>query len=66
MLNNEVRILPGIAESGHDIGVDPARNLMEEAGANPALGVTPGAALAAALRTEARLEAARKSKAGGE
>jgi F-type H+-transporting ATPase subunit epsilon len=73
VLNNEVRVLADIAEPGSEIDVDRAqraldraRNMMEEAGTNPALGVTPGAALAATLRAEARLEAARKSKAGEE
>ena len=74
VLDNHVRVLANIAEPGQEIDVERAqralqraRESMEAPGApNPADGSDPASALAAAMRAEARIEAARKAKTGEE
>lgn len=72
VLDNHVRVLADTAESGQDIDVDRAQRALQrakasmEAGPNPSDGSDPASALAASMRAEARLEAARKAKIGEE
>lgn len=71
VINNQVRVLADLAEHGTEIDVERARRALERAKAfgnnvNPADGSDPAYALSAALRAEARLEAARKAAAGEE
>jgi F-type H+-transporting ATPase subunit epsilon len=60
---DHVRVLADVAERAEEIDVQRARNAMQRAqeeGLNPALGVDPAAALAAAARAQARLDTADK------
>ena len=73
VLDNHVRVLADIAEQGFEIDVQRAeralqraRQAMEKPDVNVADGADPAYALSAAMRAEARLEAARKAKAGEE
>jgi F-type H+-transporting ATPase subunit epsilon len=61
VLEDHVRVLADVAERAEEIDVQRARAALQRAqeeGLNPALGVDPGAALAAMARAQARLEAA--------
>lgn len=73
ILDNHVRVLANIAETGSEIDMERAQRALERAkksmdtpSPNPADGADPASALAAAMRAEARIEAARKAKAGEE
>jgi F-type H+-transporting ATPase subunit epsilon len=74
VLDNQVRVLADVAEAGQDIDAERARRALDRAkqamekgeDINPAEGSDPASALAAVMRAEARLEAARKVKAGEE
>jgi F-type H+-transporting ATPase subunit epsilon len=61
VLEDHVRVLADVAERAEEIDVQRARAALQRAqeeGLNTALGVEPGAALAAKARAQARLEAA--------
>ena len=63
VLDDHVCVLADAAERAEDIDVDRARTALQRAREeefNPAIGVDPGAALLAAARAEARLEAAER------
>jgi len=74
VLDNHVRVLADIAESGFEIDVQRAEHALQrarEAMENPetvnvADGADPASGLAASMRAEARIEAARKAKSGEE
>ena len=74
VLDNQVRVLADLAEHGPEIDVERAQRALQRAKqamekpdvVNPAEGADPAIALASAMRAEARLEAARKAKAGEE
>ena len=74
VLNNHVRVLADIAETGYEIDVERAERALQRArqamekpeAVNVSDGSDPASALAAAMRAEARIEAARKSKSGEE
>ncbi len=72
VLDNHVRVLADLAEPGSEVDVERARKALEHAnqtmnaGTNPADGSDPAYALSAAMRAEARIEAARKAKSGEE
>ena len=74
VLDNQVRVLADIAESGHEIDIDRATRALQRAKellertstADAGDASSPANALAAAMRAEARLDAARKAKAGEE
>jgi F-type H+-transporting ATPase subunit epsilon len=60
VLEDHVRVLADVAERAEEIDVQRARAALQRAqeeGLNPALGVDPGAALAAMMRAQARLAA---------
>jgi F-type H+-transporting ATPase subunit epsilon len=60
---DHVRVLADTAERAEEIDIIRARNALQRAqeeGMNPALGVDPGAALAAMARAQARLDTADK------
>jgi F-type H+-transporting ATPase subunit epsilon len=64
VLPDRVRVLADVAERAEEIDVQRARTALDRAHRdldNPALGVDPAAALAAAQRAQARLEAAQKA-----
>jgi F-type H+-transporting ATPase subunit epsilon len=64
VLPDRVRVLADVAERAEEIDVQRARTALERAHRdldNPSLGVDPAAALAAAQRAQARLEAAQKA-----
>jgi F-type H+-transporting ATPase subunit epsilon len=61
VLEDHVRVLADVAERAEEIDVQRARAALQRAqeeGLNPALGVDPGAALAAMMRAQARLATA--------
>ena len=61
VLEDHVRVLADVAERAEEIDIERARAALQRAqeeGLNPALGVDPGAALAAMMRARARLAAA--------
>jgi F-type H+-transporting ATPase subunit epsilon len=61
VLPDRVRVLANAAERAEEIDVERARRALERAQQemmNPSIGVDPAAALSAAARAEARLEAA--------
>jgi F-type H+-transporting ATPase subunit epsilon len=61
--DNHVRVLADIAERAEEIDIQRAENALQRAteeGINPALGVDPAVALAAAARAQARLDTANK------
>lgn len=73
VLDNQVRVLADIAEHGTEIdtaraqrALERSRKAMEKQDINPADGSDPASALAAVLRAETRLDAARKAQAGEE
>lgn len=62
--NNVVRVLTDVAEKGHEIDVSRAERALkraQDAMINPALGIDIASALTAALRAQARIDAARKT-----
>jgi len=62
--DNVVRVLSDVAEKGHEIDVSRAEQALkraQEAMINPALGIDIASALTAALRAQARIDAARKA-----
>jgi F-type H+-transporting ATPase subunit epsilon len=61
ILDDHVRVLANCAERAEEIDTERARTALQrsqEAAINPALGVDPAEALAAAMRAEARLATA--------
>lgn len=69
VLDNHVRVIADIAEPGVEIDVQRAQRALERASGNltnPSEGADPATALAAVLRAEARIEAARKAQANQE
>lgn len=65
VLEDHVRVLADVAERAEEIDVQRARAALQRAqeeGLNPALGVDPGAALAAMARAEARLATVEQHK----
>lgn len=69
VLDNHVRVLADVAEPGHEIDMQHARNALEkvaEESVNPGDGSDPATALASVLWAEARVEAARKAQANEE
>ena len=64
VLDNHVRVLADLAESGSDVDVPRAQRALEARTAemiNPSLGADPASALAAVMRAQARIEAAQKA-----
>jgi F-type H+-transporting ATPase subunit epsilon len=64
ILDNVVRVLPDVAEKGHEIDVSKAEQDLKQAQdamINPALGIDIASALTAALHAQARIDAARKA-----
>jgi F-type H+-transporting ATPase subunit epsilon len=69
VVDNHVRVLADIAEPGVEIDVDRAQRALERSSlelVNPSEGSDPASALAAVLRAEARIEAAKKARANEE
>ena len=69
VLENHVRVLADIAEPGVEIDVDRAQRALERAShelVNASEGADPASALAAVMRAEARIEAAKKARANEE
>jgi F-type H+-transporting ATPase subunit epsilon len=69
VLDNHVRVLADVAEHGIEIDVQRAQRALERSShelINPSEGADPASALAAVMRAEARLEAARKARANEE
>lgn len=63
VLEDHVRVLADVAERAEEIDVQRALRALQRAqeeGLNPALGVDPGAALAAMMRAQARLATAER------
>ena len=61
--DDHVRVLADTAERAEEIDIQRAKAALQrsqEEGMNPALGVDPGAALAAMTRAQARIDAAEK------
>ena len=64
VLDNHVRVLADVAESGRDVDVPRAQRALEARTTemiNPSLGADPASALAAVMRAQARIEAAQKA-----
>jgi F-type H+-transporting ATPase subunit epsilon len=62
--DNVVRVLSDVAEKGQEIDVSRAEKALkraQDAMGNPALGIDIASALGAALRAQARIDAARKA-----
>lgn len=69
VLDNHVRVLADIAEPGVEIDVQRAQRALERASGemvNSSEGADPASALAAVLRAEARIEAAKKAQSSEE
>ena len=69
VLENRVRVLSDVAEPGVEIDVTRAQKAREKAShelIDPSEGSSPAMALAAVMRAEARIEAARKAQANQE
>ena len=69
VVENQVRVLADVAEPGVEIDVERAQRALERASlelVNPSAGADPATALAAVLRAEARIEAAKKARANQE
>ena len=69
VLENHVRVLADVAEPGVEIDVERAQRALERASrelVNASEGADPASALAAVLRAEARMEAAKKARANVE
>jgi F-type H+-transporting ATPase subunit epsilon len=61
--DDHVRVLADTAERAEEIDISRAKNALQravETGINPALGVDPAVALAAAARAQARIDTAEK------
>ncbi len=69
VLENHVRVLADTAEPGVEIDVQRAQRALERSShelVNPSEGCDPASALAAVMRAEARIQAARKAQANEE
>jgi F-type H+-transporting ATPase subunit epsilon len=69
ILDNHVRVLADVAETGVEIDVHRAQRAFEKSShelINSSEGADPASALAAVMRAEARIEAARKAQANEE
>lgn len=69
ILDNHVRVLPDLAEKGHEIDVAKAEKELKDAEAsmvNPAVGIDIASALIAVSHARARIDAANKQKNGDE
>ncbi len=68
VLDNHVRVLADIAEPGVEIDLQRAQQALERSQqlVNSSEGADPASALAAVMRAEARIEAARKAQANEE
>ena len=69
VLDNHVRVLADVAEPGVEIDLQRAQRALEKASqalVNPSEGSDPASALAAVMRAEARIEAAKKAQANEE